>query len=153
MAEYNIKSITLPNGDVCNIKDTTYSAGSNITLTDTTFSLTKANVTGALGYTPPTSDTNNAVTQTATTTDANYEVLFSATADNTTRTEGVRKSSKLTFNPGSGALEMGNTSITDGLGHMELQQAARQLFMLILIIISCTMAEHFTMMFICSRQT
>ena len=79
--------------------DTTYSAGSNITLTGTVFSLTKANVTGALGYTPPTSDTNNAVTQTATTTDANYEVLFSATADNTTRTEGARKTSTLTYNP------------------------------------------------------
>ena len=37
--------------------NTTYSAGSNITLTGTVFSLTKANVTGALGYTPPTSNT------------------------------------------------------------------------------------------------
>jgi len=107
--------------------------------------LTKAQVTTALGYTPPTSDTNthrpiqvngteilgnnttalnlkagsnvsvtnssgtvtiaatdtnNAVIQTATnSTDANYELLFSATADNTTRTEGARKSSKLYFNP------------------------------------------------------
>ncbi len=107
--------------------------------------LTKAQVTTALGYTPPTSDTNthrpiqvngteilgnnttalnlkagsnvsitnssgtvtitatdtnNAVTQTATdNTDANYEVLFSATADNTTSTEGARKSSGLLYNP------------------------------------------------------
>ena len=38
--------------------DTKYSAGSNITLTGTAFSLTKANVTGALGYTPPTADTD-----------------------------------------------------------------------------------------------
>lgn len=38
--------------------NTTYSAGSNITLSGTTFSLTKANVVGALGYTPPTQDTN-----------------------------------------------------------------------------------------------
>ena len=37
--------------------NTTYSAGSNITLTGTVFSLTKANVTGALGYTPPTTNT------------------------------------------------------------------------------------------------
>lgn len=44
------------------------------------------------------------VTQTATTTSANYEVLFSATADNTTRTEGARKNSNLTFNPSSGRL-------------------------------------------------
>lgn len=85
--------------------DTTYSAGSNITLTGTTFSLTKANVTGALGYTPPTSDTNNAVTQTATSTSADYEVLFSVTADNTTRTEGARKNSNLKFNPSTGNLQ------------------------------------------------
>lgn len=41
--------IQLPNADT----NTTYSAGSNITLSGTTFSLTKANVVGALGYTPP----------------------------------------------------------------------------------------------------
>lgn len=49
-------------------------------------------------------DTNNAVTQTATTTSAEYEVLFSATADNTTRTEGARKNSNLKFNPSTGNL-------------------------------------------------
>lgn len=49
-------------------------------------------------------DTNNAVTQTATTTSADYEVLFSATADNTTRTEGARKNSNLKFNPSTGNL-------------------------------------------------
>ena len=42
--------------------NTTYSAGSNITLSGTQFSLTKANVTGALGYTPPTTDTNTTYT-------------------------------------------------------------------------------------------
>ena len=47
-------------------------------------------------------DTN--VTQTATNTNANYEVLFSGTADNTTRTEGARKYSNLTFNPSTGTL-------------------------------------------------
>ena len=55
-------------------------------------------------------NTNNAVTQTATTTDANYEVLFSVTADNTTRTEGARKNSNLTFNPNSGLLTVTGTS-------------------------------------------
>lgn len=50
-------------------------------------------------------DTNNAVTQTATTTSADYEVLFSATADNTTRTEGARKNSNLKFNPSTGNLQ------------------------------------------------
>ena len=49
-------------------------------------------------------DNNNAVTQTATTTSADYEVLFSATADNTTRTEGSRKNSNLKFNPSTGNL-------------------------------------------------
>lgn len=47
---------------------------------------------------------NDAVTQTATTTSAAYEVLFSGTADNTTRTEGTRKNSNLTFNPSTGVL-------------------------------------------------
>lgn len=45
------------------------------------------------------------VTQTATTTSANYEVLFSATADNTTRTETARKNSNLLFNPSTGNLQ------------------------------------------------
>ena len=44
------------------------------------------------------------VTQTDTTTNATYRLLFSGTADNTTRTEGARKSAKLTFNPNSGVL-------------------------------------------------
>lgn len=48
--------------------------------------------------------TNDYVTQTATTNSANYRVLLSATADNTTRTEGARKSSNLMFNPSTGAL-------------------------------------------------
>lgn len=50
------------------------------------------------------SNTDTKVTQTATTTNSAYEVLFSETADNTTRTEGARKSSNLTFNPSTGAL-------------------------------------------------
>ena len=49
--------------------------------------------------------TDEKVKQTATSTDADYEVLFSATADNTTRTEGARKGSKLKFNPSSGNLQ------------------------------------------------
>ena len=48
--------------------------------------------------------TDTKVTQTATTTSAVYEVLFSATADNTTRTEGARKNNNLTFNPSTGNL-------------------------------------------------
>ena len=49
------------------------------------------------------SDVN--VKQTATNTNADYEVLFSATADNTTRTEGARKYSNLLFNPSTGNLQ------------------------------------------------
>ena len=49
-------------------------------------------------------DTNNAVTQTATTTANAYEILFSGTADNTTRTEGARKTSTLTYNPSTKTL-------------------------------------------------
>ena len=55
-----------------------------------------------LKYTDTNTDTK--VTQTATTTSAAYEVLFSGTADNTTRTEGARKNSNLTFNPSTGVL-------------------------------------------------
>lgn len=51
-------------------------------------------------------NTDTLVTQTATTTSANYEVLFSATADNTTRTETARKNSNLTFNPSTGNLSV-----------------------------------------------
>ena len=51
---------------------------------------------------PPNDNSN--VTQTATSTNANYEVLFSATADNTTRTETARKDTGLTFNPSTDTL-------------------------------------------------
>ncbi|MBR2305950.1 MAG: hypothetical protein IKA48_01960 [Fibrobacter sp.] len=52
----------------------------------------------------PNSDTK--VTQTAdnSSTGTGFELLFSATADNTTRTEASRKSSKLTFQPSTGIL-------------------------------------------------
>jgi hypothetical protein len=58
------------------------------------------------------SKTDSKVTQTATTTDANYEVLFSATADNTTRTETARKNSNLKFNPSTGMLSAGKLTLT-----------------------------------------
>lgn len=51
-------------------------------------------------------NTDTKVTQTAdnSSTGTGFEVLFSATADNTTRTEASRKSSKLTFQPSTGTL-------------------------------------------------
>lgn len=86
-------------------------------------------------------DTNNAVTQTATNTNATYEVLFSGTADNTTRTEGARKYSNLTFNPSTGTLtttkvvsanatlgvaDIDTTNITEGnVGNLIVTGAAR----------------------------
>lgn len=54
-----------------------------------------------------TSFTDTKVTQTATTTSAAYEILFSYTADNTSRTEGARKTSTLTYNPSTKALSTG----------------------------------------------
>lgn len=44
------------------------------------------------------------VTQTITTTNANYRLLFSATADDTTRTESAGKATNLMFNPSTGTL-------------------------------------------------
>lgn len=58
------------------------------------------------------SKTDSKVTQTATTTDADYEVLFSATADNTTRTETARKNSNLKFNPSTGMLNADRMTLT-----------------------------------------
>lgn len=55
------------------------------------------------------SNTDTKVTQTATTTNSAYEILFSGTADNTSRTEGVRKTSTLTYNPSTKALVTGGT--------------------------------------------
>lgn len=48
--------------------------------------------------------TDNKVEQVNTTTSDSYRLLFSSTADDTTRTEGARKSAKLLFNPSTGAL-------------------------------------------------
>ena len=71
--------------------DTTYSAGSNITLNDTEFSLTKANVTGALGYTPPEQDTTYSAATTSvdglmSSTDKSKLDGISSSYDSTTET-------------------------------------------------------------------
>lgn len=58
---------------------------------------------------PP--DTNNAVTQTSSnTTNADYRVLLSGTADDTTRTEGVRKDKDLKYNPSTNTLTTGKVN-------------------------------------------
>ena len=65
---------------------------------------------------PSDNNTDTLVTQTATdTTNANYELLFSATGDNTTRTETARKTSNLIFNPSTGLLTTKNISLTGDL--------------------------------------
>lgn len=70
---------------------------------------TVAGPKGATGATGPQGATgaNNAVTQTNTTTSASYRVLMSSTADDTTRTEGARKSTNLRFNPSTSELVVG----------------------------------------------
>ena len=90
--------------------NTTYSAGSNITLSGTTFSLTKANVTGALGYTPPTSDTNNAVTVTHSNSNAQYPICWEGHNNTTTYTTGIYKCTSLTVNPYNVYLYVKHTS-------------------------------------------
>ena len=69
---------------------------------------------GYLAVSIPGSNTDTLVTQTATTTNADYEILFSATADNTTRTEEARKAGNLTFNPSTGTLSATTFNGTSG---------------------------------------
>lgn len=59
-------------------------------------------------------DANNYVTQTNTTGNANYRVLFGNTADDTTRTEAARKSSKFYGNPSTGEFGATSFKINDG---------------------------------------
>lgn len=97
-----------------------------------TYTATANGGAGALAFTIPTGTTAstvmagntnvNNVTQTATdSTNATYELLFSGTADNTTRNEGARKTSGLTFNPSTGALNVSgslnfaSTSLTSSM--------------------------------------
>lgn len=55
-------------------------------------------------------DTNNAVAQTNSSTNADYRVLLSGTADDTERTEGIKKSGNLTYNPSTSALTLSGAS-------------------------------------------
>jgi hypothetical protein len=76
----------------------------NDTATDSLTKLKISNTTYAVAA------TDEKVTQTETTTDADYELLFSETADNTTRTEGARKSENLLYNPNDVTLTVGATT-------------------------------------------
>lgn len=82
----------------------TFAAGNNITLTPDAANdkITIAAV-----------NTNNAVTQTITKdTNAEYRLLFSSTADDTTRTEGARKDTDLTYNPSTNTITVGTVKGT-----------------------------------------
>lgn len=77
----------------------------------------KGHVTGlsvTSGKIPANPNTDTKVTQTATTTNANYEVLFSYTADDTSRTEGARKCSKIKANPSTGLLYSKGLAVDNG---------------------------------------
>ena len=79
---------------------------SNLKFNPSTGNLQTTQLNGVnIGSSPKFTDTNDAVTQTASSGDANYEVLFSVSADNTTKTEGARKSANLKFNPSTGNLQ------------------------------------------------
>lgn len=55
------------------------------------------------------STTDTKVTQTNTTDSSDYRVLFSSTSNDSTLTEGARKSAKLKFNPSTGVLTVTGT--------------------------------------------
>lgn len=80
--------------------------GADGTIDSSSLDWVLTNNNGSIGWykLPEKAFLNNAVLQTATTTSADYRVLFSNTADDTTTTEGARKSSKLMFNPSTGVL-------------------------------------------------
>ena len=60
--------------------------------------------------------TDTKVTQTPTMTNNDYEILFSGTADNALRTEGVRKSSSFTYNPTMHSILVGSLKSNTTLG-------------------------------------
>lgn len=82
------------------------SSGTVVSLAHNTQYKLTAGGTTVLFKTPADNNSDTKVTQTADNTSAGtgFEVLFSATGDNTTRTEGSRKSNKLTFQPSTGTL-------------------------------------------------
>lgn len=92
--------ITIANGDklvVTDSSDSSKIARASISFDGST--ATKCLTQKGTWETFASSNTDTKVTQTATTTNSYYEVLFSETADNTTRTEGARKTSTLSYNP------------------------------------------------------
>jgi hypothetical protein len=96
----NTLTITDQDNETIDFYNTTYSFADG---TDGSFTVTP------LGGTAQTVKvggnlTDDKVKQTPSSDNKDYRVLFSYTDDDTTKTEGSRKSSKLKFNPSSGAL-------------------------------------------------
>lgn len=98
---------------------TTASGGSATTWSksDHVHNITSSTITSALGYTPYNSTnpsgyvtTDENVKQTNTTTNSDYRIIFSGSANDTTLTEGVRKSDTITFNPSTGRLNLNSNS-------------------------------------------
>lgn len=83
--------------------------GMNLTNTTGSVSINGNTILHSGNYSDYITVSDTKVTQTATTTSFAYELLFSGTADNTTRTEGARKTSTLTYNPSTKALVTGGT--------------------------------------------
>ena len=70
-------------------------------------------------------DTNTKVTQTPTTDPGTYELLFSGTADNTTHTEGARKSSYATFDPSKAAFTFGSRLTNSTVGQYSVAEGVK----------------------------
>ena len=130
----NGTTITVTKGDgttsTINTKDTTYSAatdsvlglvkvGSNITNTSGTISLTKANVTSALGYTPPTTNTEYDVFTGATSTSTGVAGLVPAP------TSG--KTAQVLRSDGTWSDETVQTTVSGNAGTATKLQTARNI--------------------------
>ena len=106
---YNIKDVNASRSNHTHATSIATSTGTNqITLAHGGKYALTAGGTSYIFTLPADSNTDTKVTQTASSDNANYEVLFSVTADNTTRTEGARKSANLLFNPSTGNITLGN---------------------------------------------
>ena len=118
-ANANNYTYTLPNASSSTLGGV--KVGSNITVSSGTISLTKANVTAALGYTPPTSDTNT--TYSAGTGISLRGTTFSlnsgyyATSANSGLMSASDKSKLDGIAAGATALSLGNTATTAAKGN------------------------------------
>lgn len=65
----------------------------------------------------PYAESSDKVKQTATTTDNDYRILFSGTADNVTRSDGVGKNNSLLYNPNKSAVTLGDRASNSDTGN------------------------------------